>query len=237
MRVNLTLRPDLNFFHPTKYWFDAVTTFGKTSRRSGSTGTMTSTSADEPFLVGRIKPPTSPSRTSNNQTKAKCININVLMLNSVLPVWFWFLEKAMTEVCFCNYLRVVLNNHWSQCLATRCLPLPGWLQAGAFPDSQTVSRGCRWAANQSQSLKKFNTNLSNVAVLPSRVKILTQSGNSVEAERYNEGMDLNLICSVKGGNILYIDHINFTLEWKMSSFKECIMWELLLSSQNFNVES
>ena len=44
---------------------------------------------------------------------------------------------------------------------------------------------------------------------PSQVKILTQSGNALEDERYNEGTDLKLSCLVSGGNILYIDQINF----------------------------
>ena len=44
---------------------------------------------------------------------------------------------------------------------------------------------------------------------PTKVKILTQSGNALEDERYNEGTDLKLSCFVSGGNILYIDQINF----------------------------
>ena len=48
-----------------------------------------------------------------------------------------------------------------------------------------------------------------VSVPPTKVKILTQSGNALEDERYNEGTDLKLSCFVSGGNILYIDQINF----------------------------
>ena len=47
-----------------------------------------------------------------------------------------------------------------------------------------------------------------VSVPPSEVEILTQSGNALEDERYNEGTDLSLACSVLGGNILRIDQIN-----------------------------
>lgn len=47
-----------------------------------------------------------------------------------------------------------------------------------------------------------------VSVPPSEVEILTQSGNALEDERYNEGTDLSLACSVLGGNILCIDQIN-----------------------------
>lgn len=47
-----------------------------------------------------------------------------------------------------------------------------------------------------------------ISVPPSEVEILTQSGNALEDERYNEGTDLSLACSVLGGNILCIDQIN-----------------------------
>ena len=47
-----------------------------------------------------------------------------------------------------------------------------------------------------------------ISVPPSEVEILTQSGNALEDERYNEGTDLSLACSVLGGNLLCIDQIN-----------------------------
>ena len=46
-----------------------------------------------------------------------------------------------------------------------------------------------------------------ILVPPSEVEILTQSGNALEDERYNEGTDLSLACSVLGGDILCIDQI------------------------------
>ena len=62
-----------------------------------------------------------------------------------------------------------------------------------------------------------------VSVPPSEVEILTQSGNALEDERYNEGTDLSLACSVLGGNILCIDQIN-------SPQKKKCYWNLFIVS-------
>ena len=64
-----------------------------------------------------------------------------------------------------------------------------------------------------------------VSVPPNEVKILTQSGNALEDERYNEGTDLSLACSVSGGNILYIDQIN--LPQKRSGIETLLLSSVL----------
>ena len=46
---------------------------------------------------------------------------------------------------------------------------------------------------------KTQSNLCYVSVPPSKVDISTQSGNALEDERYNEGTDLKLTCTVSGG--------------------------------------
>ena len=38
-----------------------------------------------------------------------------------------------------------------------------------------------------------------VSVLPSKIQITTPSGAALEEERYNEGADLQLTCTVWGG--------------------------------------
>ena len=49
---------------------------------------------------------------------------------------------------------------------------------------------------------KLNQCPLHVPVPPSEVRVLTQSGNALEDERYNEGTDLSLSCAVSGGNVL-----------------------------------
>ena len=43
-----------------------------------------------------------------------------------------------------------------------------------------------------------------VSVLPSKIQITTLSGAALEEERYNEGADLQLTCTVSGGNYTII---------------------------------
>ena len=69
-----------------------------------------------------------------------------------------------------------------------------------------------------------------VSVPPSEVEILTQSGNALEDERYNEGTDLSLVCSVLGGNILCIDQIN-------SPQKRSVIETYLLSLRSAHISS
>ena len=55
---------------------------------------------------------------------------------------------------------------------------------------------------QSDAGMPFTPPHLHILVPPSQVEILTQSGNSLEDERYNEETDLKLTCLVRGGNVL-----------------------------------
>jgi len=64
-------------------------------------------------------------------------------------------------------------------------------------DSDRGAYRCRVDFKQAPS-RIYKLSLE-VVVLPSKVVIVTKNGNSLEDERYNEGSDLKLMCSVTGG--------------------------------------
>ena len=76
----------------------------------------------------------------------------------------------------------------SQCFSLR------WRAVAAI-SSNNLSFELQWFG-------KLNQCALHVPVPPSEVRVLTQSGNALEDERYNEGTDLSLSCAVSGGNVL-----------------------------------
>ena len=56
-----------------------------------------------------------------------------------------------------------------------------------------------------------------VSVLPSKIQITTVSGAAVEEERYNEGAELQLTCTVWGGNKNY-HYFMLTLQRSLNTY-------------------